>query len=174
MYAYQGDDPEEAENLLFFLRTGVAATDGNSYLIVAQEAARPRRARAQLRAARRLLRSGAVFSDEQDPEDLGGADPAAAGHAEHAAPLDGQEQGAATPGARFPLPPLPNLPPNVRVVPRPPQACPSTYGVLGWALSSGALAAGDAAGFDYFILLDSSMRGPFLPTYWPVSTLVVV
>lgn len=76
----------------------------------------------------------------------------------------GQEQEGAAIG--LPLPSLPELPPSVRVVARPAVPCSSAYGVLGWALDSADI---QFNAYNHFIMLDSSVRGPFLPTYWPVS-----
>ena len=38
-------------------------------------------------------------------------------------------------------------------------------GTIGWFLEGKHL---DLAGFRYFVFLNASVRGPFLPAYWPV------
>lgn len=59
---------------------------------------------------------------------------------------------------------LPALPPNVRAV-RHPNEC-FDWGTFGWAMETGAA---DTSRYRYVIFMNSSVRGPFLPAYWPVS-----
>ena len=59
---------------------------------------------------------------------------------------------------------LPRLPSNVRVV-RHPNEC-FDWGTFGWVVNSGLV---DTAPYKYFIFLNSSVRGPFLPPYWPAG-----
>ena len=65
---------------------------------------------------------------------------------------------------QIPLPPFESLPPNVEIVLRPNVPCRSAGGVLGWLMESNSI---DTNGYKNFILLDSSVRGPFLPSHWP-------
>lgn len=39
-------------------------------------------------------------------------------------------------------------------------------GTLGWFFASGTV---ELSSYKYFIFLNASVRGPFLPAYWPVS-----
>ncbi|KAL4524203.1 hypothetical protein Ndes2526B_g00222 [Nannochloris sp. 'desiccata'] len=64
----------------------------------------------------------------------------------------------------IPLPPLEGLPSNIEIVARPNEPCRSSWGVLGWLLYADVL---DLSVFQNFILVDSSVRGPFLPAHWP-------
>jgi hypothetical protein len=64
----------------------------------------------------------------------------------------------------YPLPPLEGLPSNIQIIPRPNEPCRSSWGVLGWLLYADVL---DMSVFQNFILVDSSVRGPFLPAHWP-------
>lgn len=64
----------------------------------------------------------------------------------------------------IPLPPLEGLPSNVEIIARPNGPCRSSWGVLGWFLYADVL---DMSVFQNFILVDSSVRGPFLPAHWP-------
>lgn len=57
---------------------------------------------------------------------------------------------------------LPPLPPNVRQVSHP-NAC-FDWGTFGWVVESGSV---DVARYRYILFLNSSVRGPFLPPYWP-------
>ena len=40
------------------------------------------------------------------------------------------------------------------------------WGTFGWAIKSGIQ---DTSAYKYIIFMNSSVRGPFLPPYWPVS-----
>ena len=42
------------------------------------------------------------------------------------------------------------------------------WGTFGWALSSGKV---ELSRYKHIIFMNSSIRGPFLPLYWPVSAL---
>lgn len=65
-------------------------------------------------------------------------------------------------GARLTQPdPLPPLPPNARYL-RHPNEC-YDIGTVGWVLEQQLPAA--ASTYSYFVWLNSSVRGPFLPTY---------
>lgn len=57
---------------------------------------------------------------------------------------------------------LPSTPPNVRFV-RHANEC-FDWGTFGWALEHKLV---DIRKYKYFIMLNSSVRGPFLPPYWP-------
>ncbi|GAB4817919.1 hypothetical protein N2152v2_004965 [Parachlorella kessleri] len=57
---------------------------------------------------------------------------------------------------------LPETPPNVRFV-RHVNEC-FDWGTFGWALEQGVL---DPSKYKYYVLLNSSVRGPLLPSYWP-------
>lgn len=65
---------------------------------------------------------------------------------------------------QIPLPPFESLPPNVEIILRPNTPCRSAWGVLGWLIESNSI---DPHGYKNFILVDSSVRGPFLPSHWP-------
>lgn len=41
------------------------------------------------------------------------------------------------------------------------------WGAFGWMLNSGLV---DTKKYKYFVLVDSSVRGPYIPPYVPVST----
>lgn len=56
----------------------------------------------------------------------------------------------------------PSLPQNVRII-RHVNDC-FDWGTFGWAVNSGAV---DTSSYKYIIFLNSSIRGPFLPSYWP-------
>ncbi|KDD73356.1 hypothetical protein H632_c2260p0, partial [Helicosporidium sp. ATCC 50920] len=56
---------------------------------------------------------------------------------------------------------LPALPPNVRVL-KHPNSC-FDWGTFGWVSTSQV----DVSGYQYLVLLNSSVRGPFVPAYWP-------
>lgn len=60
--------------------------------------------------------------------------------------------------------PLPQLPPHARYI-RHDNSC-FDWGTYGWALQTGAV---EASSYQYIVLVNSSVRGPFLPPYWPVS-----
>ena len=57
---------------------------------------------------------------------------------------------------------LPSVPDNVRIVTHP-NGC-FDWGTFGWAIQSGAV---DARRYRYILFVNSSVRGPFLPPYWP-------
>lgn len=57
---------------------------------------------------------------------------------------------------------LPPLPPNVRAVQHPNECF--DWGTFGWAIERGHA---DTSRYRYVIFLNSSVRGPFLPSYWP-------
>ena len=59
---------------------------------------------------------------------------------------------------------LPSLPSNAQYVYHENECY--DWGTFGWLLDSGHV---DASKFQYFIFMNSSVRGPFLPPYWPVS-----
>ena len=56
--------------------------------------------------------------------------------------------------------PLPQLPSNARYVHHT-NAC-YDWGTIGWLMSTGRI---EPAKYRYFIFLNSSVRGPFLPAY---------
>lgn len=58
---------------------------------------------------------------------------------------------------------LPPLPPNVRLLSHP-NSC-FDWGTFGWVTTSQL----DTSRYRYLILLNSSVRGPFLPSYWPAD-----
>ena len=58
---------------------------------------------------------------------------------------------------------LPHVPSNARFVHRSSRCF--DWGTFGWAVTSGVQQTG---GYRFFILMNSSARGPFLPSYWPV------
>lgn len=62
--------------------------------------------------------------------------------------------------------PLPELPGNARYV-RHENRC-YDWGTFGWALGSGRV---NTEGFKFFIFLNSSVRGPFVPPYLKVRGL---
>ena len=64
----------------------------------------------------------------------------------------------------WPLPPLVSLPSNVQIVMRPNEPCRSSWGVFGWIIDNGII---DISIFKSFVLVESSVRGPFLPAHWP-------
>ncbi|KAL6766934.1 hypothetical protein ACKKBG_A37960 [Auxenochlorella protothecoides x Auxenochlorella symbiontica] len=57
---------------------------------------------------------------------------------------------------------LPTLPANVRLV-RHPNSC-FDWGTFGWVIGTKHV---DTARYRYVLFLNSSVRGPFLPPYWP-------
>ena len=59
---------------------------------------------------------------------------------------------------------LTGLPSNAKIVHR--FARCFDWGTFGWAVTSGVQQTG---GYRFFILMNSSARGPFLPSYWPVG-----
>ena len=59
---------------------------------------------------------------------------------------------------------LPELPPNARYVVHENRCY--DWGTIGWALQEGKV---DTAQYRYIIFMNSSVRGPFLPGYYPVS-----
>eukprot|EP00884_Botryococcus_braunii_P001513 jgi/Botrbrau1/11362/Bobra.0038s0111.2 len=59
---------------------------------------------------------------------------------------------------------LPQLPPNARYIGHENRCF--DWGTFGWAFSSGTAST---YGYKYFIFMNSSIRGPFLPSYWPIS-----
>lgn len=58
---------------------------------------------------------------------------------------------------------LPELPAHARYM-RHSSDC-SGWGAFGWALGPGGV---DPNGYEYYVLVDSSARGPFLPPYLQV------
>lgn len=63
--------------------------------------------------------------------------------------------------------PLPDLPSNAQYIFHD-NVC-FDWGTFGWALSSTVL---DVSSYTYIVFMNSSVRGPHLPVYWPVSLLV--
>ncbi|KAI3431515.1 hypothetical protein D9Q98_004565 [Chlorella vulgaris] len=57
---------------------------------------------------------------------------------------------------------LPPLPDNVHAVPHTNECF--DWGTFGWAIEKGVV---DTSRYTYIIFLNSSVRGPFLPSYWP-------
>ncbi len=67
--------------------------------------------------------------------------------------------------AKFFLPSkLPELPPNARYLFHENKCY--DWGTIGWAIDSGRV---DTSGYRHIIFMNSSVRGPFLPNYFPVS-----
>lgn len=62
--------------------------------------------------------------------------------------------------------PLPALPSNARMVFHDNRCF--DWGTFGWALTAGIQ---NVAAYKHIIFMNSSVRGPFLPPYWPVSFL---
>ena len=58
---------------------------------------------------------------------------------------------------------LPPLPPNARYEYHA-NSC-YDWGTIGWLIRSGRV---DLSIYSYIIFMNSSTRGPFLPSYWPV------
>ena len=58
---------------------------------------------------------------------------------------------------------LPQLPSNAQYVYHENKCY--DWGTFGWALSSGKV---DPSKYKHIIFMNSSIRGPFLPPYWPV------
>ncbi|KAI7836092.1 hypothetical protein COHA_010020 [Chlorella ohadii] len=100
VYVFSNTDPEYINNLRFFVKFGMAADDGVTYIIVVQE----------------------------------------------------------TPGEAPPE--LPPLPPNARYV-RHTNEC-YDWGTIGWVFSTGVANPDD---YKFFIFMNSSVRGPFIPPY---------
>ena len=65
--------------------------------------------------------------------------------------------------------PLPDLPPNAVYVSH--QNLCYDWGTFGWVLQTGMV---DTTQYKHIIFMNSSSRGPFLPAYWPVSTLATL
>ena len=61
---------------------------------------------------------------------------------------------------------LPELPPHARYVFHENRCF--DWGTIGWAIQEGKV---DTAQYRYTIFMNSSVRGPFLPGYYPVSLL---
>ena len=61
---------------------------------------------------------------------------------------------------------LPELPPNARYVFHENRCF--DWGTIGWAIQEGKV---DTAQYRHIIFMNSSVRGPFLPGYYPVSLL---
>ena len=68
------------------------------------------------------------------------------------------------PHALAQLPTLPLLPPNARYL-RHPNRC-YDWGTIGWVLTSKQV---DTSAYKYFIFMNSSVRGPFIPPYAQVD-----
>lgn len=70
-----------------------------------------------------------------------------------------------TSGADQGLPALPTLPANARYFSHAP-------GTTGWGILRAGLEGGwiDVERFSYYMVVTSAVRGPFLPSYWPVPT----
>lgn len=62
-------------------------------------------------------------------------------------------------------PQLPSLPRHARYVHHN-NSC-YDWGTYGWALEAEIV---DTSVYAYIVLINSSVRGPFLPPYWPVRT----
>lgn len=60
---------------------------------------------------------------------------------------------------------LPDLPSNAQYVYHD-NVC-YDWGTFGWALANSVL---DVSNYKYLVFMNSSIRGPHLPAYWPVST----
>lgn len=58
---------------------------------------------------------------------------------------------------------LPQLPANARYTYHENKCY--DWGTFGWAMDSGKV---DTSQYKYIIFMNSSVRGPFLPPYWPV------
>ena len=58
---------------------------------------------------------------------------------------------------------LPNLPSNARYVYHENRCY--DWGTFGWAIEAGKV---DTSAYKYIIFMNSSVRGPILPPYWPV------
>lgn len=65
--------------------------------------------------------------------------------------------------------PLPDLPSNAQYIFHD-NLC-YDWGTFGWALTSSVV---DVSSYSYIIFMNSSVRGPHLPAYWPVSWFPVV
>ena len=63
---------------------------------------------------------------------------------------------------------LPDLPDNAHYVYHANECF--DWGTVGWALSTLKL---NLDIYSFFIFMNSSVRGPFLPAYWPVSTCIL-
>ena len=61
--------------------------------------------------------------------------------------------------------PLPDLPSNARYIFHD-NVC-YDWGTFGWALSS---AVADVSSYKFIVFMNSSIRGPHLPAYWPVCS----
>ena len=62
--------------------------------------------------------------------------------------------------------PLPSLPSNAQYIFHSNQCF--HWGTFGWALGK---SVADTATYNYIIFMNSSVRGPLLPAYWPVSSI---
>lgn len=60
--------------------------------------------------------------------------------------------------------PLPSLPSNAKYTFHNNRCF--DWGTFGWVLSKSIV---DASSYNYIVFMNSSVRGPFLPAYWPVS-----
>lgn len=60
--------------------------------------------------------------------------------------------------------PLPSLPSNAQYTFHHNKCF--DWGTFGWALSKPTI---NASSYNYIVFMNSSIRGPFLPAYWPVS-----
>ena len=68
----------------------------------------------------------------------------------------------------FGVPSLPDLPPNAHVLLHENKCY--DWGTIGWALQRDTV---DTSLYHYFIFMNSSVRGPFLPAYVPVRPLAL-
>lgn len=59
---------------------------------------------------------------------------------------------------------LPTLPSNARYTTHENKCY--DWGTFGWAMQTGKV---DTSKYKYIIFMNSSVRGPYLPPYWPVS-----
>ena len=145
VYIFSNTDPEYIANLRFFARHGMAAGDGCEYVVVVQEDEGAEVRRGAWRGA----------PGGMPPGECAGA--ACRAHAEDSSRCGGVGQAWVYRG-------LGALPPNGRYL-RHPNRC-YDWGTIGWVFSSGAA---DPEGYKFFIFMNSSVRGPFLPPYARVS-----
>lgn len=59
---------------------------------------------------------------------------------------------------------MPELPPNAKYIHHKNECF--DWGTFGWAIRTKQV---DTSRYKYIIFLNSSVRGPFVPPYWPVS-----
>ena len=180
IYAYSKTDPEYERNLHFFVEHGVWEGDGCHYLIIVQQVSLPSLSSLSVRP---LYSSYSTVNHSEPSLIIKTAvhDGLACNSFAYKSILpvtclflgkacrhDGQGQQAgrhlhAQDKGLFDSSTLPALPHNARYVFHENRCY--DWGTFGWAINEGQV---DAAKYRAFVFINSSVRGPFLPAYFPV------